>query len=57
MKVNESRYNECKPKFFQVAKSLKKKNFEKKYVLTQSIFTSYLIDPVTENNAVYSDLL
>ena len=33
------------------------KNIEKKQILTQSIEKSFLIDPLTTNNAIYHDSL
>ena len=44
------------PTLFHRAKSIEK-GIEKRYILTQSIKKSFLIDPLTTNNAIYCYLL
>ena len=44
------------PTLFHRAKSVEK-NIEKRLILTQSIEISFLIDPLSINNAIHSDSL
>ena len=44
------------PMLFDRAKSIEK-NIEKKEILTRSIEKSFVIDPLTTNNAIYRDSL
>ena len=46
----------CNPILFHRVKYIGK-NIEKKQILTQSIEKSFLIDPLTTNNAIYHDSL
>lgn len=58
-KVTELRHKQCEvvTPHFSTGKNLLKKNIATRYILTQTIEKSFLIDPLNTNNAICCDSL